>query len=74
MGQSIRASFPAWAKDLSLCYSIHTGYEAHAASYLVSGVFSLGLKQLGYEAEHSVSLSDDIKKEKVQLYLQYPTS
>jgi hypothetical protein len=65
----IGVRFPAGAGNFFLRHNFQTGSGVHPASYPTdTGDFSLGVKRLGREADHSPPPSADVK-ECVDLYL-----
>jgi hypothetical protein len=60
---------PSKGWEFTLQHHVQTGSGAHAASYPVgTGALSLGVKQLGHEADHSPIYSAEAK-ECMELYL-----
>jgi hypothetical protein len=52
-GMDGRSSIPGKAQEISLHYSVPTGYGAHPASYMIiARDYFTGAKRTGREAEH----------------------
>jgi hypothetical protein len=68
MGWMIAGSSPAGAGNFSINHRVRTGSGTHPVSYPMGNMgFSLGIKQLGREADYSPSFSAEVK-ECVELY------
>jgi hypothetical protein len=71
--QDFRVQFMVGAGNFSLHHCIQNGSGAHPASYPVgTRALSLGVKQLGLEADHSPPSSVEVK-ECVELYFHSPS-
>jgi hypothetical protein len=71
-GRGYRNRFPVWAGNFYLHHRALNVSGAHPGFHTMStGVFSLGVKRSGHEADHSPSSSAEIK-EWVELYLHSP--